>query len=869
MSNPHTPTLFGLDDDPDDPADGPRAADATGVPANGAEAAGVGPSGAGEKTDGTFLDALNPPQREAVTHGGGHCLVLAGAGSGKTRVLTHRIAWLINDRGIDPGRICAVTFTNKAAAEMRSRVRRLIGAASREVWLSTFHSLGLRLLREWSVDAATGGSRPPAGSAPSDPDAWLPPPGFAVYNRDASLAVWRRCQNALRISPRDYDPGRMMGRCGNAVSRLEDPASWDAENQSWERRLTGRVWKQYRAAMRAAGAVDFDDLLVLPLRLLSRDRGLRERTAARFEQLLIDEYQDTNRLQYRLIQTLLAEGSELLVVGDEDQAIYRWRGADLNNVLDFQKDFPGAAVVRLEQNYRSTQPILSAAGSLVANNRQRLGKSLWTEDDSGDLPVFVQCATDREEAEWVARKVAELEDEPNRPALSDVAVLYRTNAQSRQLEEVFISRRIPHRVVGGQRFFARREVRDILAYLQLLVRDDDVALHRAIGAPSRGIGPKTLESLGNVSVDESGAAALRRLSAAPEPERAFADAGFSPAVAERLLAFGRLLESLRQVAAKQPVSKLIGVTIERSGYGAYLDREEHSEDRRANLGELVGAAAEIAAEAAEASGEDAAPRQYSAAEGPVPAEDAGPADDAATAGNDADRLGELREFLDRLALLADADTDRTSAEGVRLMTVHAAKGLEFSIVFLVGMEEELLPHATSIAEGDVEEERRLCYVGMTRARHRLLMSAARSRRINGRERWQEPSRFIGEIDPRHLVVRDYLSPRAVGSKDYAPSAFTGLGGRTGQRQRSRARHPARRKTRQRAAAAAPADISGPTRPATTDDLVEGAVVLHKMFGAGRVAGTSGSGDKLKLEIRFDKAGTKNVIAKYAKLQVPE
>ena len=464
----------------------------------------------------SFLAELNPQQLEAVTYRGGHCLVLAGAGSGKTRVLTHRIAWLVAERNIDPGKICAVTFTNKAAGEMRSRVRRLRGSEKSEVWLSTFHAMGLRLLREWTEGAFSsviGASSSPlrdAVKAEGKGDAWLPPNDFAVYNHDASLAVWKQCQSALRISTRDHNPRRMFGRCSHAVSRLEDPASWDSTNQDYDRRIAGRVWKQYRVAMRAAGAVDFDDLLVLPLSLMAQHPPLRAHTAGRFQQLLIDEYQDTNRIQYRLIQALLGNDSELMVVGDEDQCIYRWRGADLNNVLDFQNDFPGATVVRLEQNYRSTQPILAAAGSLVANNRQRLGKNLWTESEGGESPTFVQCATDREEAQWIARRIGEMHS----VNLSDIAILYRTHAQSRQIEEAFIGKRIPHRVVGGQRFFARREVRDMLAYLQLLVRDDDVALRRAIATPSRGIGPKTLAALGRVTAGSSAAAALRQLPAA-------------------------------------------------------------------------------------------------------------------------------------------------------------------------------------------------------------------------------------------------------------------------------------------------------------------------------------------------------------------
>ncbi len=845
MSDPQPPTLF---DNVADTAPESAPSRARGVD--------------GESSSRSFLDGLNGSQRAAVSHSGGHCLVLAGAGSGKTRVLTHRIAWLIAERGVAPAQTCAVTFTNKAAAEMRGRVRRLVGRDGAGVWLSTFHSMGLRLLREWSEERAAGGAQQiglPAPSSPSGDASWLPPAGFAVYNRDASLSVWRRCQAALRISPRDYDPGRQYGRCSSAVSRLEDPSAWDATDQSWESKLAGRVWKHYRAAMRAAGAVDFDDLLVLPLRLMSENKELRTRTAGRFKALLIDEYQDTNRIQYRLIQTLLAEEADLMVVGDEDQSIYRWRGADLNNVLDFQKDFPGATVIRLEQNYRSTQPILSAAGSLVANNRQRLGKSLWTEQEGGDLPTFVQCATDREEAEWIAKKLGEIDAEPDGPSLSDIAVLYRTNAQSRQFEEVFIARRIPHRVVGGQRFFARREVRDILAYLQLLVRDDAVALRRAIATPSRGIGPKTLESLALVAPGQGAAAALRTLTAQGDPERAFTEAGFSPAAAERLLAFGRLLANLRDLAAAGSVAELIHETIDRSGYALLWEREENTEDRLGNLGELIAAAKEAASAEGDTDGDDAVPGSVSG-----------------TGGGEVDGTGglpELRSFLDRLALLADADTDRADVAGVRLMTVHAAKGLEFSVVCLAGLEEELFPHASSIADGDVEEERRLCYVGMTRARHRLMLSAARSRRINGRERWQEPSRFISEIDPRHIVVRDYLSPRAVGSKDYAPSSFSGLGGRTGQRQRTRrggrtARPSAWREGKKTATVATAVKFSGPTRPATEDDLKEGATVVHPMFGPGRSAAATGTGDKLKLEIRFNKAGTKNVIAKFAKLEVP-
>ena len=845
----------------------------------------------------SYLDGLNERQLEAVTHSGGHCLVLAGAGSGKTRVLTHRIAWLI-ERGVDPSSICAVTFTNKAAAEMQQRVRGLLGG-QREgrrqlegLWLSTFHSLGLRLLREWS-DTGAGSGAPPGFAARG-----LPRLGFAVYDRDASLSVWRQCQSALRISSRDYDPARLFNACSRAVNRLEDPASWDAPNRSWDKKIAARVWQHYRRAMDAAGAVDFDDLLHRPLQVLTHDAELRRHTAGRFSHLLIDEYQDTNRLQYRLVQALLGDDSKLLVVGDEDQAIYRWRGADLNNVLDFQNDFDDATVIRLEQNYRSTQPILSAAGSLVAHNRQRLGKSLWTDLEGGERPIFVQCATDREEAQWVAKKVRQIVElgsaakqetasdtslEPPADAvgggetflMSDVAVLYRTNAQSRLFEEIFIAERIPHRVVGGPRFFARREVRDVLAYLQLLVRPDDVAFRRAIGTPSRGVGPKTLEALDAMEGSLSVSATVETLAAGSNPEAAFRKAGCAPGAVAGLLTFARLLGELRELAGSRSLPQLIRTTIARSGYGRALEAEPDAEDRLANLDELVAAARETAEVIAGVDNERSPTGNGDEKSRPGDGDDRSRTDAPGR-----DTLAQLRAFLDRLALLTEGDSSKGSADGVRLLTVHAAKGLEFGAVFLAGMEEELFPHATSIADGQIEEERRLCYVGMTRAERRLFLSAARSRRLHGRDRWQEPSRFIAEIDPRHLIVNDYVSPNAVGSKGYAPSAFTGLGGRTGQRRRGRAGYRGSRSGAGgrgstgrggKGKAATPVKLSAgqPTRPAAEGDLVEGATVLHPMFGPGRITDATGTGEKLKLTIRFNKAGTKSVIASYAKLEVPD
>ncbi len=779
-----------------------------------------------------LLAALNAEQRQAVTHEGGHCLILAGAGSGKTRVLTYRIAYLIDALGVRPETICAVTFTNKAAAEMRGRVRELLGDQPGGLWLSTFHSFGLRMLREWA-------GRPGA-----------PGEDFAVYDRDNALSLWRRCQAELRISPREYDPRRLFGHCSSAVNKLEDPASWDSSSHAWERRLAARVWTKYRAAMHAANAVDFDDLLVLPLRLLSTDAQLCATMQARWRYLLVDEYQDTNRLQYRLIRTLLAEGHELMVVGDEDQSIYRWRGADLNNVLDFQNDFPGATLIRLEQNYRSTQPILSAAGSLVAHNLQRLGKNLWTEKEDGELPTFVQCASDRQEAEWVASKLSGSDD------LSDVAVLYRTNAQSRLFEEAFLASRIPHRVVGGPRFFARREVRDLLAYLLLLVRDDDVALRRVVSAPSRGIGNATLQALASAQPETGAAEALRQLAASAQPEQSLRQVGCPAAAIRPLLQLHRLLDDLRRLSRTATLPELLRAALERSGYARHLAAEPDAEDRLANLEELTSAAAELS------SGDAGAPDSRSNVEAPDGAAPptAGAQADSALA---TDRSRALSVFLDHIALLSDADSSRGSEDGVRLMTVHAAKGLEFEQVFLVGMEEELFPHATAISEGQLEEERRLCYVGMTRARRSLFLSAARSRRVHGRERWQEPSRFICEIDPRFIILRDNLAAARGSVSGQTPF-------RRSQRVDSRhkslpwgaAGRPVRSTSR-----SGPALPPGRTGPAQDEDLQEGVRVRHAKFGSGKITSRQGSGDKLKLVIRFNRAGTKTVLARYANLQL--
>ncbi len=738
---------------------------------------------------------LNAEQYRAVTHDGGPCLVLAGSGSGKTRVITYRIAWLLAELGAPASSICAVTFTNKAAGEMRSRVARLAGEAASDVWVLTFHALGLRILRAAAgIDGA-------------------PRPGFAVYDRGDALAVWRRCQSAANIDANELRPTMLYEMCSRARNQLEDPRAWDSAGRSPEERAAAQIYARYKTQMGADNAVDFDDLLALPLQLLSD--GIVGLDRSRFHHLLVDEYQDTNRTQYRLVRKLLDETGSLMVVGDEDQSIYRWRGADIANVLEFREDFPSATVVRLEQNYRSTQPILAAAGSLVSHNSERLGKQLWTDNPGDSKPTYMQCATERSEAVWIAKRIAVAIAADASPA--DMAVLYRTNAQSRPFEEELAGRGIPFRVLGGQTFFRRAEIKDVLAYLRLLSADDDAAFARAVAAPPRGVGPANLESLRGQggSLDD----ALLGAVAAADPEAQFRDIGCRGRAVGGLVVFGQLIADLRRRVDTTALGELIELLLSRSGYRALLRNQPDGEERLANLDELVASAVEFAG-------------------------------DAPTAKET------LSGFLDRTALISDADSSRGSS-GVALMTVHSAKGLEFAYVFVAGLEEGLFPLRSAIDGGQVEEERRLAYVAMTRARHELFLSSARMRRVYGRERFQLPSRFIGEIDAGLVLASEEPQAAVQMSQRRSRTATPDRVRRTtrasaGSRRNSRPVNP---------------DARGSGIPAAHDRLVEGTAIFHRMFGPGRITQTQGAGDSLKITVAFSRAGTKQLIAKYAKLEL--
>jgi DNA helicase-2/ATP-dependent DNA helicase PcrA len=713
-----------------------------------------------------ILAGLNEQQRQAVLAVEGPVLVLAGAGSGKTRVITHRIAHLVLDRGVPSDSILAVTFTNKAAEEMRARAQALVPGQALRSALSTFHSFCVRLLRREAKAAGI-------------------PPGFLIYDEDDQLAAVRAALRALDLSEKLHPPRRLLARISARKNSRTPP-----EDDDGGLSLTARVEERYRQILDAAGALDFDDLLLRALALLDGDAGVRDAWRRRFAYLLVDEFQDTNRVQYELVRHLAGPDGNVTVVGDEDQSIYSWRGADISNILDFEHDFAGTRVFRLEENYRSSQAILDTASALVERNVRRKGKVLRAVRGGG-APVRLHEATDEyEEAAWVVAQVAA------RRGNGRSAVLVRMNAQSRLFEEALLRARLPYLVVGGVGFYERKEVKDLLAYLRLAHNPRDaVAFRRIVNVPPRGIGARTVEEILRAARagESPWEAMVRLLEGAALPSRALPP----------LQRFREVVEALRADAPERGVKALLERALERTGYATLLAREDtqESQDRLDNLAELLGAAADY--EARE--------------ESPT-----------------------LAGFLDRAALLSETDRLRDDVP-VLLMTLHSAKGLEFESVFLPGLEEGLLPHSRSLTGPDaLEEERRLCYVGMTRAMERLYLSRARSRQVFGQRRLCEPSRFLTEI-PQERLER--------------------TGGEASSRPR---RDGAWRPSREpRAAPATP-----PAGPAPeTAALRPGVRVRHPLFGVGTVLRREGDGPELKLTVSFPGAGAKKLVARYAGLEL--
>jgi ATP-dependent DNA helicase UvrD/PcrA len=650
-----------------------------------------------------LLAELNAAQREAVTHGEGPLLVLAGAGSGKTRVLTHRIAYLLATGQARPGEILAITFTNKAAQEMRERVEALVGRATRAMWVMTFHSACARIMR---VEAERlGYSR-----------------GFSIYDEVDSLRMVRRCMEELAIDPKRYPPRAIRAQISGAKNKLLDAASFaEAQGSVFEENVAD-VYALYERRMLEANAMDFDDLLVRTVNVLELFEPARDRWRRAFGQVLVDEYQDTNRAQYRLLQLLAEQHRNLFVVGDDAQSIYSFRHADIRNILDFERDFEDAEVVMLEQNYRSTQTILSATNALIANNRENRPKRLWSDAGQGDPVQVVQLADEHEEARWVAGEVERLVSEEG-VARDEIAVFYRTNAMSRVLEDTLVRFELPYQVIGGTKFYERAEIKDAVAYLSLLVNPSDaISFARVVNSPRRGIGNTSQGRL--LAHANTTGRPIWEVTGRPDLVP-----GLGAAAIKAVSRFHATLEGVRERAATAPVAELLEALLRETGYLEALEAERtvEAEGRAENLQELIGVAGEFDANR-ELEGEAEVPP--------------------------------LEEFLQQISLYTEQDALREQESLVTLMTIHNAKGLEYETVFIIGCEEGVFPHMRSLEEGGEEEERRLCYVGMTRARRLLYLTYARERRIFGGRR--EPaiaSRFLDEL-PEELLEQERSAPQA-------------------------------------------------------------------------------------------------------------
>ncbi len=720
-----------------------------------------------------LLDGLNPQQLEAVKTVDGPLLIMAGAGSGKTRVLTHRIAYLLYEKKIAPWNILAITFTNKAAREMKERVALLAGPEAEDIWISTFHALCVRILRRDIGRIDRSGS-------------------FSILDAADQLTAVKQVMKELNIDPKRFDPRSVVAAISSAKNELKTPSDLEqlAEQPVHPFQTVVRdVYAEYEKKLRKNNALDFDDLIMKTIELFKRAPDVLDFYQRKFQYIHVDEYQDTNHAQYVLIRMLSERHQNLCVVGDSDQSIYKWRGADIGNILSFEHDYPDANVILLEQNYRSTKTILNAANEVISYNKNRKEKKLWTENEEGNKIAYYRGETERDEAYFIVEQVERMKEKGR--SYNDIAVLYRTNAQSRVLEEVFVKANIPYAIVGGTKFYDRKEIKDLLAYLRLIAnRDDDISFERIVNVPKRGIGAATLEKV----MDYAAARGLSLFSALEEMEQM----GLSKRAENALNEFYTLIENFEKMQDFLSVSELIEEVLEKTGYRAMLQNERtiESESRLENLNEFFSVALEF-----EKTSEDKS----------------------------------LLAFLTDLALVADIDQleDDEKSQAVALMTLHSAKGLEFPVVFLVGMEEGVFPHTRSLfEEEEMEEERRLAYVGMTRAEEELYLTNCRMRTLYGRTNMNEVSRFVREIPEALIQPID---------EDRQPS----------QKQK-----PMRSAIRRlHAAGAEPVDWK------------VGDKAQHKKWGTGTVVSTRGEGDSLELDIAFpNPTGIKRLLAKFAPIE---
>lgn len=727
-----------------------------------------------------LLNGLNPEQQKAVKATEGPLLIMAGAGSGKTRVLTHRIGYLMVEKGVNPYNILAITFTNKAAREMRERIGKIMGGTAEQVWISTFHSMCVRILRR-DIDRI-GFNR-----------------NFTILDSTDQLSVIKGILKANNIDPKKFDPRAILGSISSAKNELIAPDEYAKTAGGYYEKIVSDVYEEYQKRLRKNQALDFDDLIMSTIQLFKRVPEVLEYYQHKFQYIHVDEYQDTNRAQYLLVKLLAARFKNLCVVGDSDQSIYRWRGADIANILSFEKDYPNATVILLEQNYRSTKRILAAANNVIANNVNRKPKNLWTENQQGNKIVYYRADSEQGEAQFVAGKVKEL-TKNDRFKLSDIAVLYRTNAQSRVMEEVFLKSNIDYTIVGGTKFYDRKEIKDMLAYLRLIANpDDDISLQRVINVPKRGIGSTSIDKLANFAAMHD----LSLFQALASVELI----GLSPKTTRAAAEFRNLIQNYTRMQEFLSVTELVEDVLEKSGYREMLKAEKsiEAQSRLENLDELMSVTKTF-----EKASEDKS----------------------------------LIAFLTDLALVADIDSledDGDLADAVVLMTLHSAKGLEFPVVFIIGMEEGVFPHSRSLMEeAEMEEERRLAYVGITRAEQSLFLTNAQMRTLFGRTNMNPPSRFIHEL-PAELIEEVEPPQRTAVPFDSHRNSF---------------RTPPTRKS-----------VMRPVATATGGDELAwkvGDKAEHKKWGIGTVVSVKGDGEGTELDIAFPSpTGVKRLLAKFA------
>jgi len=778
-------------------------------------------------TTSPILSQLNPQQREAAECIDGPVLIFAGAGSGKTRALTYRIAYMVRECGVPPESILAVTFTNKAANEMKDRIRTLVGDQARRIWAGTFHSICARMLR-------------------ADGEAIGIPSNFVIFDSPEQQSLVKEALSVLDVDPKQYSPVEVHSRISRAKNELMTVSDFGRTRKGSFEDITGRAYRIYQEKLRQNNALDFDDLLMRAVDLLATQEQVREKYQERLRYVLVDEYQDINHAQYRFVQILSAKHGNICVVGDDDQSIYGWRGANVGIILAFEGDYPKCKVVKLEQNYRSTGKIIECAAEVIRNNPDRAAKRLWTENHPGDNVVVYEAINEAEEAEWVANTIA---DQTGRRVAKagDFAILYRTNAMSRNFEEALIARGIPYRVVGGLRFYERAEIKNAVAYMRVIQNPaDGVSLRRIISKPTRGIGDTTLRAVERFAYGdgENSVTLYEALG------RAFEIEELKPRAQEALAAFHRMMEELRAKADRVPLSELAHAVIEDTGYVEALQKSGNAEDasRVENLQEFVSLTAQF--EEAYETGEPT-----------------------------------LQAFLEHIALLTDIDEAEEPGDAVSLLTLHSAKGLEFPIVFVVGLEENIFPHQRSMRdEQELAEERRLCYVGITRAQRQLYLTHAFRRTIFGQPTDQRPSRFLDEL-PQDLVTR-----RQDISRLARPQIF--------EEEFEELEHPSGRKldlTRILSRKRKAGDGPPPKRPAESrpsaplgdgarrttvkrqtkvksptagsdGEFRTGTKVRHAKFGDGIVVSNEGEGDDAIVTVAFVSTGVKKLALQYANLQ---